>query len=49
MHPLLVMVVIMVGNSIMGPLGMLFAVPTFGVVRATVEEIVWGLKAYRLL
>ena len=49
MHPLLVMVVIMVGNSIAGPLGMLFAVPTFGVFRAIIEEIVWGLKAYRML
>ncbi len=49
MHPLLVMVVIMVGNSIMGPLGMLFAVPAFGVVRATITEIIWGLRAYRIL
>ena len=49
MHPLLVMVVIMVGNSIAGPLGMLFAIPTFGVFRVTIEEIVWGLKAYRIL
>jgi predicted PurR-regulated permease PerM len=49
MHPLLVMVVIMVGNSIMGPLGMLFAIPTFGVLRATMNEVIWGLKAYRIL
>ena len=49
MHPLLVMVVIMVGNSIMGPLGMLFAIPAFGVVRATITEIIWGLRAYRIL
>ncbi len=49
MHPLMVMIVIMVGGSIMGPLGMLFAVPTFGVVKVTLEEIVWGMKAYRLL
>ena len=49
MHPLMVMIVIMVGGSMMGPLGMLFAVPTFGVVKVTLEEIVWGMKAYRLL
>ena len=49
MHPLVVMVVIMVGNSIMGPLGMLFAVPTFGVIKVTLEEVLWGLKAYHIL
>ncbi|MCK4578436.1 MAG: AI-2E family transporter [Candidatus Marinimicrobia bacterium] len=49
MHPLVVIVVIMVGNSIMGPLGMLFAVPAFGVIRVTLEEVVWGLKAYHIL
>jgi predicted PurR-regulated permease PerM len=49
MHPLMVMIVIMIGGSLMGPLGMLFAVPAFGVVKVTLEEIVWGMKAYRLL
>lgn len=49
MHPLVVIVVIMIGGSIMGPLGMLFAVPTFGVIKVTIEEVVWGLKAYRIL
>lgn len=49
MHPLVVMVVIMVGNSIMGPLGMLFAVPTFGVIKVTLDEVLWGLKAYHIL
>ena len=48
-HPLVVMVVILIGGSIMGPLGMLFAVPTYGVVKATTTELVWGLKAYRIL
>ena len=49
MHPLVVIVVIMIGNSIMGPLGMLFAVPTFGVIKVTLEEVLWGLKAYHIL
>jgi len=49
MHPLVVIVVIMIGGSIMGPLGMLFAVPTFGVFKVTLSEVVWGLKAYRIL
>ncbi len=49
MHPLVVMIVIMVGNSIMGPLGMLFAVPTYGVIKVTMEEVLWGMKAYHIL
>ncbi len=49
MHPLVVIVVIMIGGSMMGPLGMLFAVPTFGVVKVTIEEVLWGLRAYRIL
>ena len=48
-HPLVVIVVIMIGGSLMGPLGMLFAVPTFGVFKVTLSEVVWGLKAYRIL
>jgi len=48
-HPLVVIVVIMIGGSLMGPLGMLFAVPAFGVMKVTVVEVVWGLKAYRIL
>ncbi len=48
-HPLVVIVVIMIGGSIMGPLGMLFAVPTFGVLKVTLSEVLWGLKAYRIL
>lgn len=49
MHPLVVIVVIMIGNSLMGPLGMLFAVPTFGIIKVTLAELVWGLRAYRIL
>nr|NGX46639.1 hypothetical protein [Chlamydiota bacterium] len=49
MHPLVVIVVIMIGGSLMGSLGMLFAVPTFGVLKVTLSEVVWGLKAYRIL
>ncbi|MFC1543140.1 AI-2E family transporter [Candidatus Neomarinimicrobiota bacterium] len=49
MHPLVVIIVIMIGGSLMGPLGMLFAVPTFGVLKVTLAEVVWGLRAYRIL
>ncbi len=48
-HPLVVIIVIMIGGSLMGPLGMLFAVPTYGVLKVTLTEVVWGLKAYRIL
>lgn len=49
MHPIVVIVVIMVGNSLMGPLGMLFAVPTFGVIKVTFTEVIWGLRNYRMI
>lgn len=48
-HPLVVIIVIMIGNNVAGPLGMLFAVPTYGVCKVTIQEVVWGLKAYRIL
>ncbi|MFB0517241.1 MAG: AI-2E family transporter [Candidatus Neomarinimicrobiota bacterium] len=48
-HPLVVIVVIMIGGSLMGPLGMLFAVPAYGVLKVTLVEVVWGLRAYRII
>lgn len=49
MHPMVVIIVIMIGGSLMGPLGMLFAVPAFGVIKVTITEVIWGMKAYNIL
>jgi len=49
LHPLAVMVVIIIGGSLAGPLGMLLAVPTVAIVRVVLLELVWGLRRYRFL
>lgn len=48
MHPLTVVIVIIVGSSLAGIMGMLFAVPAFGIIKVTLTEIIWGLKNYKL-
>jgi len=48
MHPLVVVIVVIIGGNIAGPIGMLFAVPATGVIKVALSEITWGLSAYRL-
>ncbi|PIS28668.1 MAG: hypothetical protein COT43_05925 [Candidatus Marinimicrobia bacterium CG08_land_8_20_14_0_20_45_22] len=48
MHPLTVVIVVIIGGNIAGALGMLFAVPTFGIIKVTLTEVIWGLKNYKL-
>lgn len=48
MHPITVILVILIGGSIGGAFGMLVAVPTFGIIRVTIQQIVWTLKYYRV-
>ncbi|MFC1746707.1 AI-2E family transporter [Candidatus Neomarinimicrobiota bacterium] len=48
-HPIMVIILIMIGGSLGGPLGMLFAIPTFGVLKVTSTEVVWGLRSYRMI
>ncbi|MDZ7265144.1 MAG: AI-2E family transporter [candidate division KSB1 bacterium] len=47
-HPLLVILVILIGGNIAGILGMLVAVPIFAVAQVFVKEIIWSFKHYRL-
>jgi predicted PurR-regulated permease PerM len=47
-HPLLVIIVILVGGNIGGILGMLVAVPVFAVAQVFVTEIAWSFRHYRL-
>ncbi len=47
-HPLLVILVLLVGSSLAGLLGMLIAVPVFAVLQVIFKEVNWGLKNYRL-
>lgn len=48
MHPLTVVIVVIIGGNIAGALGMLLAVPTFGIIKVTITEVIWGLKNYKL-
>ena len=47
-HPLLVILVLLVGSSLAGILGMLIAVPVFAVIQVIIREVVWAFKNYRL-
>jgi putative permease len=48
MHPLTVIVVLIVGNQLLGVLGMLLAIPIYTVLKVTAVESYWGLKHYRI-
>lgn len=48
-HPLLVILVLLVGSSLAGILGMLIAVPVFAVIQVVIKEIIWSFQNYRLI
>jgi len=48
MHPLVVIIVVIIGGNIAGAIGMLFAVPLTGIVKVTLSQVIWGLKNYSL-
>jgi predicted PurR-regulated permease PerM len=48
MHPLTVIVVLIVGNQLLGVLGMLLAIPVYTILKVTAVESYWGLKHYRI-
>lgn len=47
-HPLVVILVILIGSNVAGILGMLVAVPIFAVLQVIVKEVIWSVKNYRL-
>ena len=49
LHPMFVIIVVMVGGSILGPLGMIISVPLAAVLKVIVEELIRGFKNYRYL
>ncbi len=48
MHPVTVIFVLIVGNTLMGVAGMLLAIPIATILKATAVETYWGLKHYRI-
>ena len=49
LHPMAVMLVLLIGGTLLGPLGMLFAVPAAGVVKVIIIEIIFISKNSHLL
>lgn len=40
-HPMMVMIALIIGGTLMGPLGMLFAVPATGILKVIAQELVF--------
>lgn len=49
LHPMLVMIALIIGGTILGPLGMLFAVPATGVLKVIGQEIAFVRRNAHLL
>ena len=49
LHPMAVMLVLLVGGTIIGPLGMLFAIPVAGVIKVIISEFIFISKNSHLL
>jgi putative permease len=48
MHPVTVILVLIIGNSMMGVAGMLLAIPIATILMASAVETYWGLKNYQI-
>ncbi len=48
-HPMMVMISLIIGGTIMGPLGMLFAVPATGILKVITQEIMFVRRNAHLL
>jgi len=46
-HPLLVIIVIFVGGEMFGIMGLLLCIPVSGIIKVTVQELLWNIKHYR--
>lgn len=48
MHPLTVIIVLVVGNELMGVVGMLLAIPITTILKVSTVETYWGLRNYQI-
>jgi putative permease len=48
MHPVTIIIVLIIGNSIMGVAGMLLAIPIATILKESAVETYWGLRNYRI-
>jgi len=49
LHPIMVIIALLIGGTLLGPLGMLFAVPAAGVIKVVLQEISFVTKNAHLL
>lgn len=49
LHPMMVMIALLIGGTLLGPLGMLFAVPAAGILKVVIQEIMFVSKNAHLL
>ena len=49
LHPLIVLIVVMIGSDLMGIVGMLIAVPVTGILKVSTVTIYDGVRSYRVL
>ncbi len=49
MHPLIIIVLILIGSETLGLLGMLLAVPIATIIKTAVKEIYFGYKNYKII
>lgn len=48
MHPLTVILVLIIGNELMGVAGMILGIPIATILKVSAEETYWGLKNYQI-
>ena len=46
-HPLLVIIVIFTGGEMFGIMGLLLCIPVTGIIKVTIQELLWNFKHYR--
>jgi predicted PurR-regulated permease PerM len=47
LHPMFIIIFVLVGGAVAGPLGMLFSIPIAAIIKVIVEELRWGFKHYK--
>ena len=46
-HPLLVIIAIFIGGGMFGIMGLLLCIPVTGIIKVTIQELLWNIKHYR--
>lgn len=49
LHPILIIVLVLAGNQMLGPLGMLLAIPVATIIKTASTEFYYGYKQYKII